>query len=150
LDKAAIVQAVGAVSYAEASEHLRELAISSDYGSKSAAQGSNLPHKVSDYLWDSELRTSEKIALFFDFYDDLPSYGLLMYAKDQYSGWSSEERTQWWTAYRARITAAIAAPLTYALWCDFFEDSETVLCFQRCWERRSIISVRSILSRRVP
>lgn len=125
MNKATIIQTVGDERYKAASSEFRQLAASPDFGSRDAIQGPDLPHELSDYIWDAELPPADKIALFFEIYDDLPSYGMLMYAKHHYGEWSMSERAQWWRAFRERLQGPVAAALLYSLWCDFFEDEGT-------------------------
>jgi hypothetical protein len=126
MDKATIIQSVGKERYEAASLELRGLATRPDFGSKDAPQGSDLPHEISDDIWDADLPVPQKLALFFAVYDDLPSYGLLMYAKHHYGEWPESERSIFWHNCRSRLLGPYASPISYALWCDFFEDVDTV------------------------
>jgi hypothetical protein len=126
MDRGSIIQVVGEDRYNAASAELRRLACSADFGLNRAPSAPDLPHEASDYIWDAPLSADAKIVLFFTIYDDLPSYGMLMYAKHQYADWSATNRAEWWRQVRARLNGPAAAPLTYALWCDWFEDQNTV------------------------
>jgi hypothetical protein len=142
VNKATIIEAVGDKRYNAASSELRGLAASPGFGSRHAPQGSDLPHELSDYIWDAELSPTDKIALFFEIYDDLPSYGMLMYAKHHYAEWSLAERAQWWRAFRERLQGSAAAPLSYSLWCDFFEDESTA---EDAWHTLTAAAEQSLL-----
>ncbi|GMV21565.1 MAG: hypothetical protein AMXMBFR57_15140 [Acidimicrobiia bacterium] len=129
MTKSKIVLSVGETQYWAASREFTKSARDPGYGSAQsqiADTGPTLPHDIEALIWDSDLSSDEKIALFFELFDDLPSYGMLMYAKHQWREWTDEERGVWWREFRARLLGEFPAPLTYSLWCDFFEDSACV------------------------
>lgn len=126
MTKAEIILNVGEAHYWATSRNLVEMARDAAYGSaraSSAKAGPTLPHDIAGLIWDSNQTPGEQISLFFELFDDLPSYGMLMYAKHHWPEWESEERAHWWREFTLRLRGDFHAPLTYSLWCDFFEDS---------------------------
>lgn len=85
-DKATIISHVGPEQYAAASRSLIEIAKRKDYGTRSCPQGPDLPHEITDQIWDSDLHVPGKIELFFQIFDDLPCYGMLIHAQSSPAG----------------------------------------------------------------
>ena len=59
----------------------------------------------------------------------MPCYGLLMYLKDNYGQFCEHERNQFWDWVRTQLDSndpVLSPPIAYCLWCDFFEDPNTV------------------------
>jgi hypothetical protein len=87
-------------------------------------------HDLVDLTWDATERPEqERLALALALYRDLPSYDVLMYGTWAYREFTGETWTAFWAAYRALLAdpdARLAAPVAYSLWCDYFEDPETV------------------------
>jgi hypothetical protein len=132
MTKGELVEIVGRERYRRECELARADAARPDYGRDLGehAVKLELPHELEQYIWDEGLGGwPERIALCFAVYDDMPAYGHLMYATHRYPEFGPEDREGWWSAVRARLTgpdAALRRPLQYALWCDFFEDPDTV------------------------
>lgn len=134
MTKQELIAAVGAARYWDASSELTRIALRDDYGSSACPESqTDLPHNLSPDIWDASMAEHGKVSLFFDVYDDLPSYGMLMYAAYAYREMSPLGRSQWWEEVRKRFIgekAALRNPLLYALWCDYFENQDTV---QEAW-----------------
>ena len=127
--KLAIIQAVGESAFAEACGQARAEAAKPDYG-RGESWTSDIPHAVADELWSAAVPPEEAVEALFSLYDDLPAYGLLMYTIHQYVEWPAGVRERYWADVRARLGGpdpALAAPLSYCLWCDWFEDSALVV-----------------------
>lgn len=111
-----IIDLVGREAYDDASAILRRVQRGPD---------PMLPHDVSPAIWDAPLPGVEKVALFFEVYDDLPGYAMLMYATGEHPGLDAAARDAWWRACLARIGGGddvLREPILYSMWCDFFED----------------------------
>lgn len=144
MNRADVIRQIGEDRYAAASAAMREHALSPGYRSGEAAQLPEwidmLPHEIADDIWEAALSSAEKIQLFFSLYDDLPGYGMLMYASHHYDEWSAEDRVAWWSGVRERIVLPHGAPLQTMLVCDFFvgvdsvEDSWNALTHDRALE----------------
>ena len=132
MTKGELVEIVGRERYRRECELARADAVRQDYGRDSGEHLADLelPHELEHSIWDDGRDGwPERIALLFAVYDDMPAYGHLMYARDRYSEFAPEDRERWWSAVRARLAgsdAALRQPLQYSLWCDFFEDPDTV------------------------
>lgn len=123
-----IIELVGRERYTAACAAARADSARPDYG-RGADAPLDLPHEIEDPTWSGPEPWHEKLALFFSLYDDMPCYGHLMYARHHYSELGAADRADWWKEVRARLAnqdAAVRQPLQYALWCDWFEDPETV------------------------
>ena len=126
MTKADIIASVGQSRYDEASRILRKQTTGPD---------PKLPHEVSPAVWDTPLPPIEQIALFFQLYDDLPSYAMLMYATHVYPDFGERSRDLWWSECFKRVSDGgdeVREPILYALWCDYFENPALV---EEVWKR---------------
>jgi hypothetical protein len=132
MTKAEIIEVVGRDVFEAASENLRLEAADPAYGgvlSSPRLPASDLPHRIADLIWDGPDSWAEKIRLLFDVYDEMPGYGHLMYVTHHYEHFSASDRSLWWHKVAERLEAAvpaIASPIEYSLWCDFFENPDRV------------------------
>jgi hypothetical protein len=121
MNKAELINIVGQQAYQDACEQLLNKDASKDT--------SDLPHQISDLIWDSNRPWREKIELFFDIYDDMPTYAYVMYVSINYHNFSQIDKQIWWSMARDRLASGeytIEQPIAYSLWCDFFEGIHTV------------------------
>ena len=128
MTKDEIIAEVGADVFKREARRIRADAARSDYG-RGGDLSSELPHELASRIWYSDFPGTEKIRLFFDIYDEMPSYGLAMYVTHFYSEFSMHEKGLWWAGVRERLgssDSALRNPLEYSLWCDYFENRETV------------------------
>jgi hypothetical protein len=131
MTKAEVISKVGQREYQDACVRARHDADRPDFG-RDLGKGeitSDLPHQITDLIWGGDCTWREKIALFFEIYDDMPGYGHLMYVTHHYRDFSMTDRQAWWALVRERLASgdlALDQPLAYSLWCDFFEDAGTV------------------------
>jgi hypothetical protein len=121
-----LVEIVGLDHYRDACRSARRDAERQDYGrgDPGADDSSLVPHDLSDALWESDAPLAEKIRTLFEIYDEMPAYGLLMYVSHEYSHWPQAAKRQYWAAFASRLASsdrALARPLAYNLWCDWFE-----------------------------
>ncbi|HEV2490634.1 MAG TPA: hypothetical protein VGT03_12565 [Candidatus Acidoferrales bacterium] len=133
MTKEDLIISVGREQYNVASRELTRIASSEDYGNHNCPaipEELDLGHDLSPQIWDSQLSEQQKLALFFQVYDDLPSGGMVMYAYFAYAELSPEGRKLWWKAVQERLVSgnrALSSPLCYYLWCNYFENPKTVL-----------------------
>jgi hypothetical protein len=123
-----LVALVGRDRYVEEAATARADAARPDYGRGGGAE-LDVPHDLQEHIWWQPGSWHAKIALLFAVYDDMPAYGHLMYAKHHYEEFSTDDRAFWWNQVIARVSGAdpaLSQPLAYSLWCDFFEDPDTV------------------------
>jgi hypothetical protein len=85
---------------------------------------SDTPHTIQNLIWyqDNGLSDTERVRLMFGVYRDIPCYALVM--AFGYDRRSSDAISVFWHEVRHILShpdEALAAPLTYMLWCDFFE-----------------------------
>tara|TARA_Y100001933_G_scaffold253751_1_gene294440 strand:+ start:565 stop:1239 length:675 start_codon:yes stop_codon:yes gene_type:complete len=87
---------------------------------------SDIPHDISDELWDLEIEESEKLRLFFELYNDMPCYGYLMYLHGEFKRSLSEngkvEVLNRFHEYLSSEFYEFKEPILYSLWCDYFEE----------------------------
>jgi len=132
MTKAELIEIVGKDVFEAASEDLRLEAADPAYGgvlSSPRLPASDLPHRIADLIWDSPDSWADKIRLLFDVYDEMPGYGHLMYVTHHYEHFSASDRLLWWHEVAERLETAVPAianPIEYSLWCDFFEDPDRV------------------------
>jgi len=134
--KPTVVNSVGIDHYRDACASARRDAEREDYGrgEPGTDDSSSVPHEVADALWGSEDPVEKKIEALFEIYDEMPAYGLVMYVSGEYSAWPPQARQQFWNGVRARLASpdrALARPLAYSLWCDWFEHGDYTV---EAWE----------------
>jgi hypothetical protein len=90
-------------------------------------------------------RTHRKLRLLCELYELSPDYAVLMAARWEHAHLSSASRRFLFRRYRRWLgdDAALAAPVQYSLWCDWFEDRQTATMAWRAvtarpWRRRRI------------
>ncbi len=129
MNKQALIASVGAERYDAAARSLRADSARTDFGRGPAGSPSDLPHEITDLIWAPDQSFHHRIELFFAVYDDMPAYGHLMYSVHHYPYFDASDRSFWWGHVRTRLVSpdpAIRQPLLYCLWCDYFEDPDTV------------------------
>ena len=138
MDKAEITERF---DYSWASIYARSVAIG--FGTRDGVPGDesdddrlfDIAADIAEIVWDSALTDIEKLHLWADIYDDIPSYTLL--AHFVIHRWPSlrsdpakaEIRQAFWTQVKKWMSGpddALAGPIGYALWCDYFEFPEDV------------------------
>jgi hypothetical protein len=120
MNKAEIINIIGQESYRDACEYARQ---------NIQRTSPELSHQIRELIWDSDASWSKKLELFFDIYDDMPTYGYVMDVAMNYHEFSSTDKKMWWSMARDRLASgdyATEQPVAYSLWCDFFEDPNTV------------------------
>ena len=130
------MERIGADHYRDACVSARRDAEREDFGHGSLGNddSSLTPHEVSDELWDLNASVRDKLELFFEIYDEMPASGLLMYVSHHYPAWPSSVKRQFWDGVRTRFGGAdraLARPLAYYLWCDWFEHGDFT---REAWE----------------
>ncbi len=89
-----------------------------------------VPHELAYLIWEQgDARYDERVALAFELYRAMPSYGTLMYLTHVYLEPSDSGRQLVWEQFRELISGGdegLAQPGRISLRCDFFEDPETV------------------------
>jgi len=73
-------------------------------------------------------RTSALVATYADIYRAMPLYDFIfdLFMKRPYEEMESDARMMFWAFSRDRVSSpddALADPVAYSMWCDFFEDS---------------------------
>ena len=108
----------------------------------------DIPHEISEIIWDETGDTLAKLELAFRFYEAMPCFGYLMYFSMNYSKFSRESKDYFWSQYKKYLSGddTLAAPVAYSLWCDFFEDPGTV---QEAWDNLTSDFSNAALFRRV-
>jgi hypothetical protein len=92
-------------------------------------------YDLAELTWYARERPEPmRLALALALYRELPSYTVLMWGTAAYRECGTQTRQAFWAAYRALLgdpDDRLADPVGYSLWCDDFEDSDTV---QEVWE----------------
>lgn len=121
--------AVGPDRYQNASAAAYRAALHHGTSGQAEPFDSTVAHEIADIIWDAPVADNEKVKLTFDAYADIPCYALLMYIALNYSDLSSAARDLFWDRMRSLLgqdTEALAGPVEYTLWCDYFEGSDAV------------------------
>lgn len=115
---------------------------------KDSFKSDNIPHEISDMIWDEPGDTLAKLELAFRFYEVMPCYGYLMYLSMNNSQFSVETKEYFWSHYKKFLAgdATLADPVAYSLWCDYFEDGGMV---HEAWENLTSDISNGVLLRRV-
>lgn len=93
---------------------------------------SSVPHDLSGRLWfEGDESVGERLEVAAELYRRMPCYANLMYWP--YDTFDERTRARMWDVYQAFLEDprdAVAHPIAYSLWVDFFEDPRTV---DRAW-----------------
>ncbi len=129
MDRQTIIQTVGPELYWATSRAAQLAAPYCGKDDPKARFDSDVPHEINNLIWDSALDDTAKLCLMFEIYQDMPCYGLLMYANINFRDLSGSAQDQLWQQIRFLLTQndeGLAGPVAYLLWCDFFEDHRQV------------------------
>ncbi len=90
----------------------------------------DVPHELQELIWlGGNASWIERVELALALYRQMPTYGTLMYTSHYFREWDDDARALFWSEYRELISDPddrLADPVGYSLWCDYFEDRETV------------------------
>ncbi len=131
MDRTKIIQEIGAEQYAFACRVARQAACDPEYGTQVGAStfDSRIPHAIVDIILGSSLAPYDQLHLILQLYDEMPCYAFLMYLKSYEERLIAPSATIFWDWVRSHVESpdpALSQPVAYALWCDFFEDPQTV------------------------
>lgn len=127
MNKHDIIAQVGSENYLQACVQARNAAPYTGQKEAPITFDSDLPHELNDLIWyaDSSLPDTEQIELLFALYSDMPCYALLMEVPMHFDHQLSQQaKIAFWQHVRRLLTHnddALAEPVAYLLWCDFFE-----------------------------
>lgn len=90
-----------------------------------------VPHDAEEIVWTGERPGLEEVALAFALYRRMPCYANLMYIGVGLSDGSRGEpaKALFWREYRDLVSDPddrLADPVSYSLWCDYYEDPDDV------------------------
>jgi hypothetical protein len=133
MNKAKIISEVGTDAYTETCKLAKIFAPKT--GKTANTLGDKFDSDVIDTIvydliwWNDDLSIGEKLTLTFEVYQDMPCYAYLMQLKLHYSELSDTNKLvclHWLREMVGSGKPEYVEPATYALWCDFFEDPQTV------------------------
>jgi len=97
---------------------------------------SDVPHEFSDRLWYDGIESmDERLMVAAELYRRMPCYANVMFWR--YRDFDEPTRARMWGIYREFLDDrrdAVAEPIAYSLWVDYFEDATTV---DRAWREVS-------------
>lgn len=97
---------------------------------------SDVPHELSDRLWYDGIESmDERLMVAAELYGRMPCYLNVMFWR--YRDFDEPTRARMWSIYREFLDDprdAVAEPVAYSLWVDYFEDATTV---DRAWREVS-------------
>lgn len=100
------------------------------------SSASGVPHDLSGRLWfDGKETLSERLTIAVELFGRMPCYANLMYWR--YADFDETTCARMWDAFREFLSDprdAVAEPVVYSLWVDYFEDKRTV---ERAWREAS-------------
>ena len=128
MDMGEIIANIGEEKYHEACSASRKAAAGTGTSLGKNDFDSNVPHDVSSVVWDSAGDSQDKLELTFRFYEEMPCYAYLMYISMNFREFSAAAKAILWNNYKKYLSGedAVADPVAYSLWCDFFEDQTRV------------------------
>ncbi len=88
-----------------------------------------VPHDLADAIATADGSPAERVELALELYAAMPCYANLMYVQHDVAAMDREQRRAFWTEYGRLLgeqDARLADPVAYSLWCDYFEDPDTV------------------------
>lgn len=88
----------------------------------------DVPHELEDLVWD-EGPWTERLELAFELYREMPCYATLMYTRHHFPDWDDDAMKRFWDEYRSLLSHdddRLADPVSYSLWCNYFEDPDSV------------------------
>jgi len=123
-----IIAAVGEDRYREACAEAWRTAARTGMSLGREDFPSNVPHQIGDLVWGSGGNPLAKLEVALRFYEAMPCYAHCMYVSMNFSDFTEEAKALLWARYRAFLSAedALANPVAYSLWCDFFEHGNRV------------------------
>lgn len=89
-----------------------------------------VPHDLADPLWHAGRESADqRLDLALRLIGEMPCYGNLMYLKHAFGDLGPRGREVFWRTYRGWLEddrPSLADPASYSLWCDYYEDQDTV------------------------
>lgn len=130
MNKSSIVNQIAFNLYNKTCKKAIELAkFTGDNNERVNQFNSNVPHDISNLIWDTNFNRIESINLCFEIYEDMPCYAHLISLNMEYAYFSLAERKHTIEKiyhYLSLGNNTYFKPIEYSLWCDFFEDDSTV------------------------
>jgi hypothetical protein len=87
-------------------------------------------HELASEIWESgDDAAVDRVALSFELYRAMPCYASMIYVRMNRGTWDEDAHRLFWDECRTLVDDEddhLADPVTYSLWCDWFEDPETV------------------------
>lgn len=85
----------------------------------------SIPHDIFNKVDELVISSIEKVNVLFDFYSELPTYGILMYISFEYTNADNTLKRYILSKLYDCLTTCnpiFITPVEYTLWCDYFED----------------------------
>ncbi|HEU4322318.1 MAG TPA: hypothetical protein VFS21_04130 [Roseiflexaceae bacterium] len=152
MNKDTIINTIGPEVYARESAAAHERAPSTGQSFTPPAVNYDFFYAVNNLIWEDSAALArpdhENMVLAFAIYRDLPAYTLLMEISLGFEARSEAAKAVFWGQMRTHLAGeseALAQPLCYTLWCDYFEHPDRV---ERAW-RELLVEPNDRLLRRV-
>lgn len=129
IDRSELVREVGEEVFRQASSEARKAAPKTGKGFVTTGFSSNIPHEISDSIWESDSSPEEQLEATLWFYEEMPCYGWLMYISLYFNDLAESGQQRLLEKYAQYLSSdddAVAEPAAYSLWCDFFENVDRV------------------------
>jgi hypothetical protein len=136
LTKEEIIAAIGPEQYQAACAAARKAAQGTGSRQQQIFFDSQLPYTIENLVWgewydNPEARhdDAQKVELILQIYQGMPCYSLICGIAMRYKDFSAGAKKVFWNHTRALLSqddVALADPLAYSIWCDYFETSDYV------------------------
>lgn len=90
---------------------------------------SDIPHTIASWIWKQEWASPiDKLEMTFEFFEQMPCYGLLLYITFAYDDLPPDARGVVWARYRHYLETddLLAGPVVYSLGMDHFNDRRRI------------------------
>jgi len=107
------------------------------------------PHDLAAEIQIDSIPAALRVAMLFEAFEDLRSYGMVMYLKHEFDAGDAELRTGILSKFRSCLESqdeGLVQEVLYALWCDYFEDPATV---EEAWRHLAGTGSPPLLLRRL-
>ena len=131
-----VVAFVGEARFSEACEWAWRTAAGTGLRSQGRVEWPNdlkdVPHDAEEIVWTGKRPALDEVTLAFALYRRMPCYSNLSFIRVALSGGSRGEpaKALFWREYRDLVSDPddrLADPVSYSLWCDYYEDPDDVL-----------------------
>jgi hypothetical protein len=139
MDKSEIIGMIGVENFQPVADWAWQCAADTGKGVAKGMFSSDLPYEICELIWSERgLTNYDRLSLIYDIYEEMPCYWFLASVKMNFKKADAGSKQMIWDRYRKYLDLeqdVLAGPVRYSLWCDFFEDPDTV---QEAWKELAL------------